>query len=193
MRFGSAFIFALLYFLYLINDTELMLKIYTKGELIDSSSRFECASALKALFKLPDAKIEHLLSGQTVVVKKVISDDEANRYMKAFTKAGLQVYLEHSTIAIDETAQYAASLDISKAKRLALNTAASIPDWGVSAPNSGSFLENRLDSTTPKVPTFDFEGFEVLSSGEMTETEKQRLANQVSVDIPTDLSLSEPE
>ena len=58
------------------------------GTLVEGAAREEVVQRLAALFKQPVEKVESLMSGKPVVIKRHVSRDVADRYLRALRRAG---------------------------------------------------------------------------------------------------------
>ena len=68
--------------------TQATYSILFDGTLVEGANQSAVAARLAALFKQPSAKMAYLFSGRTIVIKRDITREVAERYRRAFLKAG---------------------------------------------------------------------------------------------------------
>lgn len=72
-----------------------------KGEIQDGHNLDEVKSRMAKMFKMEIAKIEHFFTGKTVVIKKKLTFETAEKYQQAINKAGGRCWI-HDGLKNDE-------------------------------------------------------------------------------------------
>lgn len=99
-------------------------RVIFQGKLSEGTSQEMACARLATLFKTDQSKFTHWFSGKTIVIKKDLPEEQAQKYCSTLTKAGVIAFAE------------AQATDIA-------------PDWSIDAVGSDMIRPEELDVIDP--------------------------------------------